>query len=358
MPRVRHVVPLVLAVLLLAASAAHGSGSGLVVSQVYGGGGNAGASYANDFVELLNSGSAAVDLSGWSVQYAAASSTSWQATALSGSIQPGRYYLVQLASSGAVGTALPAADATGTTNIAASGGKVALVHDTAPLSCGAAAGSCSSTAAVDDLVGYGSATDYEGSGAAPAISATTAAVRAGAGCTDSGSNAADFAAAAPAPRNGSSPAAACGTSGITRSAGVDIDIQPVLSISLERSSLSFGGAAAGDTPAAISEHVTVVSNNATGYALTVHRTGFAPNDLPLGVASSAPAGAQLGASLAGGHLAAIPTAPAGDLLLGTTNDRSGSGGDVWPASIAFTAPLPAVAPGRYSATVTFTVIGR
>ena len=52
-----------------------------------------------------------------------------QATPLSGSIAPGRYYLVQLASTAAVGAPLPAPDATGTTNLAASGGKVALVQD-------------------------------------------------------------------------------------------------------------------------------------------------------------------------------------------------------------------------------------
>ena len=43
------------------------------------------------------------------VQYASAASTSWSATPLSGSIQPGRHYLVQLASTAAVGAALAGA---------------------------------------------------------------------------------------------------------------------------------------------------------------------------------------------------------------------------------------------------------
>src|SRR5207248_1344200 len=151
--------------------------------------------YADDYVTLLNHGSTAVDLNGWTVQYASAASTSWQSTALSGSIQPGRYYLVQLASGGTAGAALPAPDATGTTNLAASGGKVALVHGAAALTCGASAGSCSSAVGLEDLVGYGSAADFEGAAAAPALDSTHAAARGASGCTDTGSNADDFTAA-------------------------------------------------------------------------------------------------------------------------------------------------------------------
>ena len=52
----------------LAVPAARGASPDLVVSQVFAGGGNAGAPYANDFVELFNRGSTAVDVSGWTVQ--------------------------------------------------------------------------------------------------------------------------------------------------------------------------------------------------------------------------------------------------------------------------------------------------
>jgi len=100
----------------LVVPAARSASPDVVVSQVYAGGGNAGASFTNDFVELFNRGSSAVDVSGWTVQYASAGGTTWQATALSGSIAPGRHYLVQLASAAAVGAPLPTPDATGTTN--------------------------------------------------------------------------------------------------------------------------------------------------------------------------------------------------------------------------------------------------
>jgi hypothetical protein len=354
---------LVAAALLLAAPAAHGASPDVVVSQVYAGGGNADATFTHDFVELFNRGATAVDVSGWTIQYASASGTAWQATALSGSIQPGRYYLVQLASAAAVGSPLPTSDATGTTNLANTGGKIAIVRDATPLTCGSSAGSCSASPQVADLIGWGTATDFEGAGAAPALSNTAADLRAASGCTDTDDNAADFAGATPAPRSSSTQGTSCGSTpapagGVSQSAAVDIDILPVLSIALERSSLSFGDAVTGTTPAPLSEQVTVTSNNESGYALTVRRSSFLPADLPLGLGASAPTGGQLGGSLIGGAMAPIPIPPAADLLVGTTAARSAANGDVWPTSVGFVSPLPSVSPGRYTATVTFTVIGR
>ena len=358
MRRTLLLVPFLLAAgLLLAAPFAQSASSGVVVAELYAGGGNSGATYANDYVTLLNHGSTSVDLSGWTIQYASAASASWQSTALSGSIQPGRYYLVQLASGGTAGAALPAADATGTTNLANAGGKVALVRDSTALACGATAGSCAGSSSIADLVGYGSATDYEGSGAAVAPSNTTALARANAGCSDTGDNSADFATAPPTPRSSASPATTCAVTTTTttttttaasaaQGAAVDVQVQPVLSIALERSTISFGAAVAGDTPAPVSEHVTVLSNDAAGYTVGIHRTTFAPADLPLAIA------------LATGPLTPIPVAPAADLVLASSSAPSVPAGDVLPASVGFSAPLPAVGPGRYAATITFTVIGR
>src|SRR5439155_25294807 len=111
MARIRLLLSLLVAGMLLSASAAHSASSVTVVSQLFAGGGNAGASFTNDFVELFNRGTTTIDLGGWTIPYASAGSTTWQTTALSGSIPPGRYYLVQLASAGAIGAALPAPDA-------------------------------------------------------------------------------------------------------------------------------------------------------------------------------------------------------------------------------------------------------
>ncbi len=346
----------------LGVTGASGASPDVVVSQVYAGGGNAGAPFSDDFVELFNRGSTSVDLGGWTIQYASAAGASWQATTLTGSISPGRHYLVQLAS-GAVGGALPTPDATGATNLAVSGGKVAVVRSSTLLTCGASARSCDGAASLADLVGYGGAADYEGSAPAGTIDNTTAATRVADGCTDTDDNEADFAATAPTPRNTSSAATTCDTTpppggGVSAGATVDVDVQSVLSIALERQSVSFGNATTGSTPAPVSEKVTVASNAAAGYSLTVHRAAFAPADLPLGIAGTAPTGGQIGGALAGGTMAAVPIAPAADLLVGTTSAASGGAGDVWNTRLGFASPLPSVPAGRYTTTVTFTVIGR
>jgi predicted extracellular nuclease len=171
----------------------------VVITQVYGGGGNSGAPFRNDYIELQNRGSAPVDVTGWSVQYASASGTSWQVTALSGTIAPGRFYLVQeAAGSNTAAPALPTPDATGTIPMAAGSGKVALVTSTTALACGSA---CSAT--VKDFVGYGSANDFE-TAPAPGLSNTTADLRGDGPDTDN--NALNFTSATPSPRNsGSEP---------------------------------------------------------------------------------------------------------------------------------------------------------
>jgi lamin tail-like protein len=331
---------------------ARGAASNVAISQIYAGGGNAGATFANDYVELLNRGAGTVSLAGWSVQYASAASTSWSAVPLSGSIRPGGYYLVKLGSGGTTGGALPSADATGTVNLAASGGKIALSRDATALTCGATAGSCaaSSGGGLEDLVGYGGATDFEGS-AADAPSNTTALLRASAGCTDADANATDFAVGDPAPRNSSSAAASCTTGttppagSVTSSASVAVDVQPVLSVSLEKTSISFGNAFSGQTPAPVSERVTVVSNSANGYALSVHRSAFAPADLPLALAATPTA-------------SLVPIPIASELAVGGSTGATPAAGDVWSTSVGFASALPVVPPGHYTSTITFTVIGK
>lgn len=350
-----------LAALALLPAAARAATSDVVVSQIYGGGGNAGATYRNDYVELFNAGSAGVDLSGWTVQYATAAGTSWQATPLSGTIAAGRYYLVQLASNADVGAILPTPNATGTSNLAGTSGKIALVRGTAALTCGASAGSCSTDPLVADLVGYGDATDFEGSGSAAGLSNTLAAIRANDGCTDTGNNATDFTADTPAPRNSSSAAHSCGSgtgSGSGASVGVALDVASALSVSLDHPSLSFGTFAVGDRPAPLPERVTVSSNNATGYSLVVARTAFAPTDLPFALAATAPAGGTLGGPFGGGALVPIPIAPAPALTIGTKSTPSAAAGDIWATTLGFASALPAVATGHYSATVTFTALAR
>lgn len=177
--------------------------SQVVISQLYGGGGNSGATYKNDFIELFNPTNATVNLSGWSVQYASAAGNAWQVTILTGSIAPGHYYLVQEAT-GAGGTAdLPIPDATGTIPMSGTAGKVALVNSTTPLS-----GTC--PAGFIDLVGFGgTASCFEGLAPTAAPSNTLAVLRNNNGCVDNNNNATDFATGIPNPRNTASPSNSC-----------------------------------------------------------------------------------------------------------------------------------------------------
>lgn len=178
----------------------------VVISQVFGGGGNSGAPYRNDFIELFNRGQSPVDLSGWSVQYSGATSSTWAVTNLAPlMLAPGQYYLVQEASAGANGSALPTPDSLGTTGMAATAGKVALVTSRTQLS-----GTCPIGAVIVDLVGYGpTASCFRGSGPAPAPSNTTAALRRTDGCTDTPGNSSDFLAGQPNPRNSSTSVNPC-----------------------------------------------------------------------------------------------------------------------------------------------------
>jgi predicted extracellular nuclease len=84
----------------------------VVLSQVYGGGGNTGATLKNDFIELINHSSAPVSLNGWSVQAFVSTSSTWEVTPLPNfTLQPGQYFLIQ-ESQGAGGTDnLPTPDA-------------------------------------------------------------------------------------------------------------------------------------------------------------------------------------------------------------------------------------------------------
>ncbi|MEU3183065.1 endonuclease/exonuclease/phosphatase family protein [Streptomyces sp. NPDC006923] len=172
-----------------------------VIAEVYGGGGNSGATLTNDFIELGNSGDGAFDLTGWSVQYLSGSPSSgskWQVTEITGAIPAGGSYLVEESKGAGGTTALPAPDAAGTIPMSATSGTVALVHSTTPLTCLTAA-DCAADPGIKDLVGFGTAVVRETAPATGAGNTTSVSRNAALGDTDD--NSADLAASAPAPRN-------------------------------------------------------------------------------------------------------------------------------------------------------------
>jgi predicted extracellular nuclease len=212
MPGLRRFFALAALLTFIALSPAPVAGisSGVVISQVYGGGGNSGATYKQDFIELHNRGGSRIDLTGWSVQYAAVGGTNWQRTNLTGVLlEAGQYYLIQeAAGANANATALSNPDATGTIPMAAAAGKVALVSSQVTLS----GSGCPFDASIVDFVGFGTGTGstcFEGLGPTPTLTNTTAALRSANGCTDTDSNAADFTAGTPTPRNTQSQVVSC-----------------------------------------------------------------------------------------------------------------------------------------------------
>jgi hypothetical protein len=181
--------------------------TGLVISQIYGGGGGTGAPFTHDFIELHNAGNTPVTLGGKAIQYAGAGGTgAWGAQALpSATVPAGGYFLIQEGAGAGTGSPLPQADFTPGTAIGLSptAGKVALTSTTTPLD-----GTCPTTNVLD-RVGYGASNCFEGSAPAPAPSNTTSVQRRGLGCIDATENDTDFVGAAPAPRNGGTPPSVC-----------------------------------------------------------------------------------------------------------------------------------------------------
>ncbi|MFH6889539.1 ExeM/NucH family extracellular endonuclease [Corynebacterium aurimucosum] len=158
-------------------------GSNAVISEVYGGGGNKGAAFNHDFIELYNPTSADLDLTGWSVEYLSASGNSGGKHELSGSLPAAGHFLIQ-EGGGGTGEPLPAPDAEGNLNLSGSKGSVKLYD---------------ASGAEVDLVGYGEASLSEGS-PAQALNNSTSAQRDAEG-TDTDDNVADFSATAPTPKS-------------------------------------------------------------------------------------------------------------------------------------------------------------
>lgn len=194
-----------------------------VISQVYGGGGNAGSpSFTNDFIELFNRGTVAQSLNGWSVQYAPALLQSWQTISLPNvTLQPGQYYLIKAASQGTtITTPLPQEDFTSTIQLSATSGKVILVSSTTAESIANPTGS-----QIIDKVAYGTATPLEGTPTG-ALSINTAAIRNLSGCTDTNNNASDFTVGTPSPRNSSSPINLCSSLSVSQNTLETVTLYP------------------------------------------------------------------------------------------------------------------------------------
>ncbi|WP_338554449.1 5'-nucleotidase C-terminal domain-containing protein [Paenibacillus sp. KS-LC4] len=170
------------------------SNDNIVISQVYGGGGNGGAPIKQDFIELYNPTDSPISLAGWSVQYTSATGAfTTNIHNLSGTIAAKGYFLIQEAAGASTTAAdLESPDAIGTLSMGGTAGKVRLLN---------------ASSAVVDLVAYGStATGGEGAPTGDlgaALAAIRKALNPGDRALDTDNNNADFTVAAPSPRNSS-----------------------------------------------------------------------------------------------------------------------------------------------------------
>lgn len=269
------------------------------ISQVYGGGGNAGATYTQDFVELFNAGASSVDISGWSVQYASATGTAWQVVAIPAatSIAAGKYYLVGLSVGGAVGVALPAPDATGAINMSGTAGKVALVNSATALS-GATA--CTDPS-VQDVVGFGATASCSETSPASTTGTnnTMSVTRNSAGCAETNNNILDFALASVNPRNSATAASPC-SSGPSLSAGPNVTglstsvgtASTPQTYTLSGSNLT--GAPGNITLTTSSANIEVSLNSGSGYSTSINvpyaSATLAPTTIYVRISATAPLG--------------------------------------------------------------------
>ncbi|MBY0313803.1 MAG: lamin tail domain-containing protein [Phycisphaerales bacterium] len=190
----------------------------VVISQIYTGGGQFGAIYRNDWVELYNRGTTPVVMTNWSIQFGARTTSTFPTLgSFSGTIQPGRYFLIQLASNNTtIGAALPVApDAIvpQTVNLDTDSGRVALTTTLNPLPS-----VCPGILPVNiaDFVGYGTTGVSCSEGGFPtgvSNGVIYSLYRKGNGCQDTDNNSNDFTLpSTPMPRNSASPAnTGCGT---------------------------------------------------------------------------------------------------------------------------------------------------
>lgn len=184
--------------------------AGLVISQVYGGGSANGGVYRSDFIELHNNGAVDVNLSSFVLQSGIATGSTWTAQQLPAkTVPPGGYFLIQEAGTSTTQLELPTPDyipPAGLLSISGTVGKIALTSVTTGFTVACPLTTVPSS--IFDLVGYGTGNCFEGT-VMPALTNATAAVRNDAGCSNTNVNSADFAVAAPTPRNAGTPVHVC-----------------------------------------------------------------------------------------------------------------------------------------------------
>ena len=359
-----------LALLLLASAlivpSAAGSGTGaIVIGQLYASGGNAGAAFTHDYVELFNRGTSAVSLSGWSLQYATAAGTSWSVTAARPGRSPPAGRTSCISPPARTAPRRPPRTRPGRRTWPPRAGRSR--SSATPPRSRAAPPPAAARASPPSRTSSATARRATTRAAAPrpAPGATTALIRAGNGCTDADQNGSDLATAAAAPRNSASGLRPCTivepppSGGVSADASVAVEIESV-DLDLARADVA---RLRPDAPPARRPRRSASASRSS----TTTRPGTRS---PSGAASSLrptcrwrcrrprrPAACSRRRSPEAHSWASRRRPPR----------RSRSGRRRRPARPAattgrrtsgFLSPFPNAASGRYTATLTFTVIGR
>ncbi|MDQ0975091.1 uncharacterized protein YdeI (BOF family) [Neobacillus niacini] len=245
----------------------------VVISQVFGGGGNSGAPYKQDFVELYNPTDQPIEMVNWQIQYTSStgtfSSTS-NAAAINKTIPAHGYLLIVLsAGAGAVTDITALADMTAGINMSGTNGKVRIVD---------------ADKNVVDLVGFGSANEFEGTKGTNTLSNSTSAQRRpyskvdpapGKGnAWDSDDNSLDFfVGPVTAPRNTASPTEAPMVP--------EVSLDPIgLNIQLKQNGTSYtvtGTAGAAVAQSTVNVYASASKGNALGTAVAAEDGSFTIN---------------------------------------------------------------------------------
>ncbi len=279
----------------------------VVISQVYGGGDTASATYNTDYIELHNISGTSQDISGYKIMYGSSTgnlgsvATNVFTFPSSGIIIPaGGYLLVAAAPSTGLAPIPVSQDYTFTLSMSGTNGKIAF---------GTSAMTANTTYALQpsgsviDFVGYGSANESETSPTG-VLSTTTGAVRNTNGCTETNNNNTNFTVTTnPVPRNSTSAAVNC-TVTPTIGAPVSLPAFTTSTVGVASASQLFNLTASNLTPASGNLTITPTTNfefsfdNTTFFtaAQTIAYTGGALSSTPIYVrlAATAPQGVSTG----------------------------------------------------------------
>jgi len=266
------------------AASAYAAPNNIVVSQLYSAGGNNGATYNRDFVELFNRSAEPVSLAGLYLHYhsATGSGASTPVALPARTLAPGQYFLVTFAP-GSSGAALADGDfVNGQIAMGAGGGRLSISTQSTAIPAGSA------HASMVEIVGFGNANVAE-TAAAPAPSTTSSIFRKGAGCIDSDNNALDFETGPVAPRRMSSDPVACDNGPVV----APIVPECPANLPAQQGSRAFAVLRASDKDSTV-DNAAIVSGAVAGISLT----GFSPAN---GAGGSASVTLQADASLATGN---------------------------------------------------------